>query len=101
RPEALRRLDELLSQAVRRVGSLQRQLETSADPGALRSTGDLLLARLAEVERGKETVVLEDFDGSAREIALDPLRSPQDNAADYYERATKAERARARIPELI
>jgi predicted ribosome quality control (RQC) complex YloA/Tae2 family protein len=101
-PSALgRRLDSLLGRARRRVGSLRRELESATDPQPLRETGDLLLARLAEIERGASGVTLEGFDGELREVELDPSLSPQDNAAAYYEHAGKAERARERIPGLI
>jgi predicted ribosome quality control (RQC) complex YloA/Tae2 family protein len=101
-PAAL--LDAVGERAVRawaRADSLRRELAEAPDPDALRGLGDLLLARLPDVPRGVERARLSGFDGASLEVPLDPKRSPQENAADFYERAGRAERARARLPGLI
>lgn len=99
--EAGRLRDALLArreEAERRRAALRRELEEGESAEALRAVGNLLLARLREVERGASQVVLRDFDGSEREVALDPRRDPAENAAAYFERAAKRERAAARVP---
>ena len=101
-PEGL--LDALRERGVRawaRVESLQRELADAPDPATLRGTGDLILARIGEVARGRDRVTLTDFDGAAVEIALDPKLPPNENASAYYERAARAERARERLPAMV
>ena len=46
-------------------------------------------------------MTLPGFEGTAETIVLDPALSPQGNAERFYDRAGRAERARARLPKLI
>ncbi|HSR42044.1 MAG TPA: NFACT RNA binding domain-containing protein, partial [Longimicrobiales bacterium] len=46
-------------------------------------------------------VVLTDFQGEEVEIELDPSLEPQENAARWYDRAARAERARERLPTMV
>jgi predicted ribosome quality control (RQC) complex YloA/Tae2 family protein len=63
--------------------------------------GDLLLARFGEVPRGRKRVTLTDFDGNDIEIELDATLPPHENAARWYDRAARGERARERLPGLL
>lgn len=97
-------IEALRARAVRaraRVQSLARELAETPDPAALRGSGDLLLARLGEIQHGSAAVRLVDFTGYDVELELDPAASAADNAAAYYDRAARAERARTRLPELV
>ena len=97
-------LDALAERGVRawaRVESLQRELDEAPDPVLLRRTGDLILARLGDVPRGRETVSLTDFEGGAVVVELDSRLPPHENASGYYKKAGRAERARERLPGLI
>ena len=97
----LEALDRRGVRAWARVESLQRELDNAPDPAEARRIGDLILARLADVPRGRERVSLIDFDGSIVEVELDPSLPPHENASMCYERAGRAERARERLPGLI
>lgn len=94
-------LDRARLRARRRVTQLERQLRAASDADDLRTRGDLILARLADVPQGATEVTLEGFDGSAVHVRLDPALAPADNAAAYYDRAARAERAAARVPGLL
>ena len=94
-------LERARSAALRRTAKLRRQLEDTPDPPSLRSKGDLILSHLASIERGDSEATLSGFDGKEVSIALDPALTPQENAARYYDRAGRAERAAVRLPELI
>lgn len=85
----------------RRADRLRQELEEAPDPDAVRALGDLLLARYAEIPKGAEKVELEDFGGHVVEVRLDPALPVHENAARYYERAARAERARERLPALV
>jgi len=94
-------LEARREKAERRLGALRRELEKGPHPEELRAIGNLLLARISEVSRGTRSVTLTDFDGSQREIELDPRREPAENASGYYEQAARRERAEAALPARI
>ncbi len=94
-------LEDALSAALKRTAKLRGQLEGIPDPVDLRSKGDLILSYLGRILRGDSDVTLPGFRGEEVPIALDPALAPQENAARYYDRAGRAERAIARLPDLI
>jgi len=100
-PELVSALERVADGALRRVTSLQAELDGLEDPAALRARADLLLARFREVPPGAGEIELEDFSGEAVRIELDPSLPAQENAAAYYDRAARSERARERLPGLL
>jgi len=100
-PELLARLEHATGQAARRVTSLEVELRELPDPVALRSTGDLILARYHEVPAGAVSATLTGFDGEAVIVELDPAEPAHANASRYYDRAAKSERAAERLPVLL
>ncbi len=100
-PALRRRLDEELESHERRLARLRDELGTLEDPVELRAVGDLILARFGQIPAGASEVDLADFTGAPRTIELAPELRPHENADRYYARAGRAERARARLPELI
>ena len=99
---------EVMSALERRIGGaegklvrLQEQLEGLEDPARARALGDLLLARITLIPRGAARVSLENFEGRATRVSLDPTLAPHENAARYYARAARAERAAASLPKQI
>lgn len=97
----VRELEGAIERVERRMRGLQRELEEAPDPVPLRRTGDLLLARFEEIRRGAEEVAVVDFEGEEVRIPLDPALAPHENAERYYDRAARAERAKARLPGMI
>lgn len=97
----LGRLERHVDGLRQRLASLEQQESDVPDPDTLQHTGDLLLARFHEVPQGAASVELLDFEGQPVHVELDPRRSPDENARDYYDRAGKARRARERLPRLI
>jgi predicted ribosome quality control (RQC) complex YloA/Tae2 family protein len=100
-PALLERAERAVAQAERRVVRLQAELDGQPDPARLRGLGDLLLARYSEIPRGAPTATVRDFEGTDVELSLDPALPPHENASAYYDRATRAERAAARLPAMI
>ena len=100
-PELLRRLERAIEQAERRVTRLIAELGGLPNEDALRTIGDLILARFSEIPSGVTSVSLEDFEGNGVVVELAPALAPHANASAYYDRAGKATRARARLPSLI
>jgi predicted ribosome quality control (RQC) complex YloA/Tae2 family protein len=100
-PELLARLDRRVDRLSRRVTSLEAELDAVEDPQALRSLGDLILARYHEIPSGAGRARLAGFDGEPVEVELDPSEPLHENAARYYQRATKSERAAERLPGIL
>jgi len=99
--EVLGRAEGHIRKLRNRLHSLRRRLADTGDPATERSRGDLLLARFHEVPVGASTVRLLDFEGNPVDVALDPALPAQKNAARYYDRAGRMERARAELPGWI
>jgi predicted ribosome quality control (RQC) complex YloA/Tae2 family protein len=100
-PELLGSLERALDDARRRWTSLCAELDGAGEPRRLSALGDLILARIRAIPPGLAKVRLEGFHGETLDIVLDPSKSPQENAADFYADAAKARRARKRLPALI
>ncbi|MDX1646932.1 MAG: NFACT RNA binding domain-containing protein [Longimicrobiales bacterium] len=100
-PALLERLEDAVHRQERRLAGLTAELEQREDPDALRRRGDLILARFSELPAESGMVTLTGFDGLPVEVELDPALPPQKNAARYYDRAARSERAAERIPRLM
>jgi predicted ribosome quality control (RQC) complex YloA/Tae2 family protein len=99
--ELLARLQGALRRAEGRVARMEAESATLEDPAVLRSIADLILARYAEIPHGAAHARLVGFDERSVDVELDPALAPHANAARYYQRATKAERAAERLPRLL
>ena len=100
-PELLERLEDAIAQEEKRIVRLTAQLDGRQDPERLRGLGDLVLARYGELSPGSSSSFVNDFQGNIIELKLDPKLQPHENAARYYDRAARSERAAERIPGLI
>ena len=96
-----RRLAAEARRLERKLKHLSRQLEKSANAGALREEGGLILSSLHVIEAGATRVTLTGFDGEERTLTLDPLLRPQEHANALFRRAARMERAAAGLPERI
>jgi predicted ribosome quality control (RQC) complex YloA/Tae2 family protein len=89
---------------VRKLVSQQAELEETVDRDRLRECGDIITANLHLMKKGQQVLTAQDFyseDGGMREIALDPLKTPQQNAAKYYKDYTKAKNAEKILSQQI
>ncbi len=100
-PELLAALESARDARLRLATHLQAQLDALEDDAALREAADLLLARLRQVPPGAARAVVEGFDGAEVTLELDPALSAQGNADALYDRASRAARARERLPGLV
>jgi len=100
-PDVIARLDRALKQARKRARRLEEEVAKLQDPATLRTIGDLILANYADIPSGSSVVRLTDFDGSEVEVELRPTDPPHENAARFYARAKKSERAQEQLPRLI
>jgi predicted ribosome quality control (RQC) complex YloA/Tae2 family protein len=85
------------------VAARQRELESAREGPRLRRSGEALLTHIRQVPARAKKVSLPDPHDADRqlEIELDPALNAQANAARYFKRAARAERALAEIPARL
>jgi predicted ribosome quality control (RQC) complex YloA/Tae2 family protein len=88
----------------RKCGMLRQEYAATQDRDKLRLCGDLITANLYRMERGLASFTAENYyeEGCPPyAVALDPLLTPQQNAAKYYKRYNKAKSAERHLREQI
>ncbi len=88
----------------RKLAGQTEELKAAENRDLLRRSGDIITANLHVMKKGMHTLRAVDFyhpDGAETEIALDPLLTPQQNAARYYKRYNKAKTAQRVLVEQI
>ena len=80
----------------RKLANQSRELEATRDRDRLRQLGDILTANFHQMTKGMSRLRTADFyhpEGKEIDIRLDPLLTPQQNAAKYYKDYNKAKKA--------
>ena len=88
----------------RKLAQQEKDYAETRNRDELRICGDLITANLYRMERGQSRLETENFyDPACRPIAipLDPLLTPQQNAAKYYKRYAKAKTAERYLQEQM
>jgi predicted ribosome quality control (RQC) complex YloA/Tae2 family protein len=89
----------------RKLALQYEELKKVADREVLREHGDIITANLHTMQKGQRFLEAYDFycesDGATRKITLDPLKTPQQNAAKYYKNYTKTKNAEKFLIEQI
>jgi len=88
----------------RKLAQQERDYAETQNREQLRICGDLITANLYQMERGAAKLTCENFyDEACAQITipLDPLLTPQQNAAKYYKRYTKAKTAEHHLREQM
>ena len=102
--ELTRTVTSAHDRVVRKLGMLEKEYAASQDRDTLRLYGDLITANLYRMERGAARLTAQNYydeKGAELDIPLDPLLTPQQNAAKYYKRYTKAKTAEKHLREQI
>ncbi len=110
--ERMRRVSHDLTKTVRTLRDRQArklvqqraELAKTADREELRRRGDLITANLWRAEKGMRSLNCEDYytEGCPTvEIKLDPMKTPQQNAAAAYREYKKAAAAEQHLTKLI
>ncbi len=89
-------LSNLIHRTSNKINVQTRELEAASDREQLRVKGDLLQANLYRIERGADSVTVENFydaDNAPVTIKLNPAISPAQNAQKYYKDYNKAKNA--------
>ncbi len=94
----------LRDRQARKLAAQREELKKSAGREELRRRGDLITANLWRAKKGARTLECEDYytEGCPTvTVELDPLKTPQQNAAQAYKEYRKAETAERFLRELI
>lgn len=87
-----------------KIGKLERTLTEAENAGQYQRLGELLTANLYAVKKGMTEVDVVDYydeNGATVTIALNPQKSPSDNAQLYFSRYQKAKHAVVVVQEQI
>ena len=112
RLEQQRRRAQMLNKSVRllrdrqarKLALQQEELLRTGEREKLRKTADLITANLYRIRKGDTLLKCEDYyeEGSPEiEIPLDPLKSPQQNAAKLFREYARQKAAREHLTRLI
>ena len=88
----------------RKLAVQEKDYEATQQRQQLRICGDLITANLYRMERGQTRLECENYydpEGGSITISLDPLLTPQQNAAKYYKKYTKAKTAEQYLAEQM
>ena len=90
---------KLSARTERKRAAVRSDMAAAEEGDALRAAGELLLANKHRITKGQERVELPGFDGKPVTVALDPSRSPLENAERYFRRYKKAKAGLAILRE--
>ena len=102
--DLLRSVKTARDRTARKLQNQRKELEATRDRERLRQLGDILTTNLHRLEQGRSTVRLQDYydpEGGEVEIRIDPLLTPQQNAAKYYKDYNRAKSAEAALTVQI
>lgn len=87
----------------RKLALQEKEYAETQNRDKLRVQGDLITANLYRMERGRSRLECENYyeDNAPVTIPLDPLLTPQQNAAKYYRRYAKAKTAERYLREQM
>ena len=102
--DLIRSVTTARDRTARKIAHQEQELEATRDRERLRELGDILTSNFYQMERGMarlRTVDFYDPDGKEVDIKLDPLLTPQQNAAKYYKEYNKAKTAETVLTQQL
>ncbi len=90
--------------SVRKLAARREEQRRTESKEQSRKFGDLLTANLYRLKKGERAAEVEDYyeeNAPKLVIPLDPLKSPQENAAAYYREYNKLKTAERYLAELL
>ncbi len=93
-----------INRTEKKLNLRRQELAATADRESFKRRGDLITANIWRMQKGMDSLVCEDFyaDGSpAVTVPLDPMKTPQQNAAACYKQYTKKKAAEEHLMALI
>lgn len=102
--QLVRNITTLKSRLERKLAAQQQELLSAVKREALKEQADLITANLYAIKQGDAKAVVVDYFAEGmpmREIPLDPLLSPQENAQRLYHKYTRMKRAEEVLQQQI
>lgn len=102
--ELLKTLTNARNRTARKIASQEKEKAAAENREQYRLCGDLITANLYRLRRGEKSLTCENYydpEGGEITISLDPLITPQQNAAKYYKKYTKAKTADKVLTEQL
>ncbi len=102
--ELTKSVQTIRDRVARRIAAQEQELAETQNREYLRECGDIITSNLYSMKKGMTKLVAFDYysdKGDQREIDLDPLKTPQQNAAKYYKDYSRAKSAQKHLTELI
>ena len=94
--DLIRQVTNARDRTRRKIANQEKELAATRDRDRLRQLGDILTSNFWQMEKGMARLRAADFydpEGKEIDIRLDPLLTPQQNAAKYYKEYNKAKTA--------
>lgn len=94
--DLIRAVSNARDRTARKIGIQEQELAVTHDRERLRQLGDIITSNLHAMKKGMTCLRAMDYydpQGGEVSIRLDPLLTPQQNAARYYKNYTKAKTA--------
>ena len=92
----LRSVTQARSRTAKKIANQEQDLAAAGDRERLRQFGDIITTNLYQMEKGQTLLRAQNYydpAGGEADIPLDPLLTPQQNAARYYKDYKKAQKA--------
>ena len=92
----IRSVTQARNRTAKKIANQEQDLRQAADREQMRQFGDIITTNFYQMERGQTVLRAQNYydpDGREAEIPLDPLLTPQQNAAKYYKEYKKAQKA--------
>jgi len=102
--DMIRTVTNARDRTARKIGLQEQELEATRDRELLRQKGDIITSNLHAMTKGMARLKAYNFydpEGGEIEIALDPLLTPQQNAAKYYKEYNKAKTAEQMLTQQL
>jgi len=92
----IRSVAQARSRTAKKIANQEQDLRNAADRERMRQFGDIITSNFHRMERGQTALRAQNYydpEGGEVDIPLDPLLTPQQNAAKYYKDYKKAQKA--------
>lgn len=102
--ELLKTLTSARDRTARKIANQQREKAAAENREQYRIYGDLITSNLYQMKKGEKSLTCDNFydpNYAKITIPLDPLLAPQQNAAKYYKKYTKAKTADKILSEQL
>ena len=98
--DLIRSVTNARDRTARKLANQEKEVAATLDRDRLRQFGDLITSNLYAMKKGMSSLRTSNYydpEGAEVDIPLDPLLTPQQNAAKYYKEYNKAKTAQAML----